>query len=343
MLRPAVLATNPLLPPARELLEEHFTLIENPGPNPWGQDELVRRCESVFGLLAFMTDRIDAGFLRRAPGLRVIACAFKGYDNIDLAACTEAGVWVTVVEDLLTVPTAELAVGLAIAVGRNVIPGNDLVKAGRFSGWRAHLYGKGLAGSCVSIAGVGRVGGAIARMVAGFAPSALRLYDREAPRLPDLPGIDVRRVDDRALFAEADFLFLALPLSEATRHFVDRHRLEWMKREAVLINVGRGSVVDESAIATALADGRLGGYAADVFSMEDWSEPNRPASIPSGLRDSHAGTVLTPHLGSAVRSVRERIELAAASSVVAVKDGRTPPGALNRPSATAPARAAEGA
>src|SRR5205085_9552568 len=113
-------------------------------------------------IMAFMPDRLDADLLDACPRLRIVAGALKGYDNFDHAACTKRGVWLTIVPDLLTVPTAELTIGLMIAVGRNILPGDRLVRTGTFRGWRAQLYGTGLEGSTVGIIGMGAVGRAIA-------------------------------------------------------------------------------------------------------------------------------------------------------------------------------------
>ena len=115
-----------------------------------------------------MTDQVDDTFLARCPRLRIVACVLKGYDNFDVAACSRRKVWLSVVPDLLTNPTAELAVGLTIALGRKVLAGDAYMRSGAFAGWRPHLYGTGLDGSTVGIVGFGAVGRAIARRLDGF-------------------------------------------------------------------------------------------------------------------------------------------------------------------------------
>src|SRR5262245_9589978 len=138
-------------------------------------------------MLAFMTDAVDRELLRCAPRLKVIACALKGCDNFDVDACTAADVWLTVVPDLLTVPTAELAVALTLALNRNLLAGDEQVRSGRFGGWRAALYGHGLHDADVGIAGLGHVGLAVAQRLKGF---GARLY-----------GFDQRAIDRAALVA----------------------------------------------------------------------------------------------------------------------------------------------
>ena len=115
-----------------------------------------------------MTDRVDMDLLDSSPNLKLIACALKGYDNFDLTACKARGVALTAVPDLLTAPTAELAVGLTLNLGRHLLSGDGLVRSGEFDGWRPQLYGTGLAGSTVGILGFGAVGRAVAQRLAAF-------------------------------------------------------------------------------------------------------------------------------------------------------------------------------
>lgn len=276
-------------------------------------------------MMGFMTDRVDERVLDGAAALQIVACALKGFDSYDVEACTRRGVWVSIVPDLLTEPTAELAVGLAISLGRHVRPADQWVRSGAFEGWRPTFYGTGLAGSLVAVVGLGQVGRAIVRRLAGFDCQILGVD-------PDPVGVD--GVTPAALVAavgRADYVFLAAPLTPRTRHFISRELLATARHGSLWINVGRGSVVDEDAIADALHAGAIGGYAADVFAFEDWSLPDRPSVIPKRLL-AHPATLFTPHIGSAVTTVRRAIEHRAADNIIAVLEGRTPPDAINRPS-----------
>lgn len=272
-------------------------------------------------MMAFMPDTVDEAFLASAPRLRIVACALKGFDNIDVAACGRAGVWVSIVPDLLTAPTAELAVGLAIALARHVRAGDGFVRSGAFAGWRPELYGTGLDGSTVGILGYGKVGRAIEARLAGFG-CAVAIHD---PACADASSTPLD-----ALLARADYLFAALPLGPGTRHLLDRRAVAKLKPGALLINIGRGSTVSEEAVADALAQGRLGGYAADVFEMEDWALPDRPRAIDQRLL-AHPRSLFTPHLGSAVERVRADIAMAAARNIADVLEGRRPRDAINEP------------
>lgn len=299
----------------------------NPNREPWPAHELLGRAQDAHALLAFMPDRVDQAFLDRCPELRIVACALKGADNFDVAACTERGIYVTVVPDLLTAPTAELALGLMIALGRNVIQGHDLVRAGRFRGWRPTLYGRGLDGSVVGILGMGAVGRAIAQRLGAFR-CALAYHDQRALPPRQEAELGLCRVEFGDLLARSDYLVLAVPLTQRTLHIIEAEALARMKPGALLINPARGSVVDEDAVLASLQSGHLGGYAADVFEMEDWARQDRPAAIDPRLY-AHPRTVLTPHLGSAVEQVRRDIAMSAASEIVACFKGERPPGAVN--------------
>ncbi|HKU98851.1 MAG TPA: phosphonate dehydrogenase [Vineibacter sp.] len=313
-----------------DALSRAGTVVGNQTDNALTQDELLRRCRDASALMAFMPERIDDAFLAACPRLRIVACALKGYDNFDVAACSRHGVWLTIVPDLLTAPTAELTIGLMIALARNVLPGDRLVRSGRFQGWRPILYGRGIDGSTVGLLGAGAVGKAVARRLAGF--RARLLYADATPLTPDQEDdLRLQRVTPDELSRLSDFVVLCLPLSERTRHLVDRGFLARLKPSAFLINTARGSLVDEDAVADALAAGTLAGYAADVFAMEDWALADRPDDVPDRLRSAIDRTVLTPHLGSAVDDVRRSIALQAAASVLECLRGEVPSGAVNQP------------
>jgi len=317
--RPRVVVSNRIYPETLAALGRFADTEANSGPEPWSGDELLARCREADGLLAFMTDRIDGPFLECSPPLRIIACALKGADNFDLAAARQRNVAVSVVPDLLTEPTAELAIGLLIALGRNIVAGDRFVRAGGFRGWRPNLYGVGLAGAKVGLLGLGQVGRAVARRLAGF---GCRLIGHE-PAAPPPP--EVLAVSFNELLSASDAIVLALPLTGQTRHLIGQEALAAIQPTALLVNVARGSLVDEAAVAEALEQERLGGYAADVFEMEDWALPDRPREISPRLL-AHPRTVFTPHLGSAVAETRRAIEAAAVDALEAFFAGRPVPG-----------------
>jgi phosphonate dehydrogenase len=328
MTKPRIVVTNQIFPETRALLEGYATLDVNPSDTPWPRDELIARAQDADGLMIFMTDMIDAAFIEACPRLRVIGAALKGYDNIDVDACTRAGVRVTIVPDLLTVPTAELAIGLMLALGRNILTGDRMIREHGFSGWRPTLYGSGIANATVGIWGFGLVGQAIAARLAAFNCSILAADDQQVAVPHHLEG-KVLMVDIDRVVGESDYLVLALPLTLTTQHLVNSAIIARMKPGSRIINPARGSLVDESAIADALEAGHLAGYAADVFECEDWARLSRPSVVEPRLRHVEARTVLTPHIGSAVTSVRREIELSAARSLIDAMTGRALRHAIN--------------
>jgi phosphonate dehydrogenase len=284
--------------------------------------------------IAFMPDRADEEALSLYPRLKLIAGALKGWDNFDLQACTRRGVWLSIVPDLLTEPTAELAIGLMIGLGRHVRQGDQHVRSGAFKAWEPRFYGVGLASARVGHVGMGAIGQAMAKRLKPF--GAVQRYVDPAPLASSAEatlGL-TREPQFDALLGWSDYLVLGAPLTRDTRHLIDATALAKIRPGCLLINPARGSLVDEAAVLAALESGRLGGYAADAFEMEDWALAQRPRAIAPALL-KHPATLFTPHLGSAVVTVRRAIERRAADNILDALSGRIPRDALN-PTASAP-------
>jgi phosphonate dehydrogenase len=325
-----VVVTHWIHPEVLDELGQACDVVANRTLDSLSRADLVKRARDARGILAFMPDRIDAEFLDQCSRLEIVAGAFKGFDNIDVDACTARGVWVTVVPDLLTEPTAELGVALLLSLGRRILEGDRTLRAGGYQGWRPILYGTGLSGRTVGIVGMGAVGQAVAARLAGF---SCRLLYHDSRSLPPERERDLHlgRASLAELLASSDHVLLALPLTPDTRMLINVRTLAGMKRGAFLVNLGRGSVVDEQAAASALLSGQLGGYAADVFACEDLSIPDRPTRIPPELLSHELRTVFTPHLGSAVHNARLAIARSAACSILDRFRGIDPVHAVNRP------------
>jgi phosphonate dehydrogenase len=325
--RPRVVLGHPVQAAALALLNGSCDVHVHDGESPLDVAPLNR----ATAVMAFMTERIDQSFLERSPQLEIVAGAFKGSDNIDVEACSRAGVWVTVCKSTLAEPTAELAFGLLLGLARRIPEGDALIRRGEFRGWRPRLYAPGLRGRTLGIVGMGSVGRAVAERAGPF---GLRLLYCDPVPLPESmeKRLGATRVNLESLIAQADILMPLLPLTPATRRLIDEATIARMPRGALIVNVARGSLVDEAGIARALRDGHLGGYAADVFAREDLSIPDRPGQVPEALLSDKSRTLLTPHLGSGVAWVREQIELEAAENILAALAGCAPPGAINTPS-----------
>jgi phosphonate dehydrogenase len=304
-------------------------LVPSAAEGVWPRARVAGLAASADGLIACMADTVDDAFLARCPRLRVVSATLKGYDNFDADACTRRGVWLTILPDLLTVPTAELALGLILGLTRQLGPADRYMRSGQFDGWRPQFYGTGLAGAAVGICGMGQVGRAAATRLRAF--GARILYCDQRPLADgEARELAATRLSLAGLLAASDVVLVLLPLTDATVHLLDAAALARMRPGAFLVNVGRGSVVDEQAVLAALQAGQLGGYAADVYEMEDWALAGHPAQIPPGLL-SHPRTLFTPHLGSAVDSVRRDMSLAAARQVEQALNGHRPDHAVNDP------------
>lgn len=330
MTKSRILITHWVHPEVIEYLAQTCEVVANAERTTWPRARVLELARDCDALMAFMPDSIDDDFLAQCPRLRIVAASLKGSDNFDIAACTRRGIWFTRVADLLTVPTAEIAVGLLLAVTRRLLEGDDHVRSGTFNGWRPQLYGAGLTGRTAGLIGMGAVGCALVERLAPFGLRFAYADPRPAPN--DLERSHaLERKTLPGLLAASDFVFPLVHLTAETLHLIDREALAHMKRGAFLINVGRGSVVDEGAVAESLATGHLAGYAADVFEMEDWALASRPREIHAALLADRARTFFTPHIGSAVDDVRLAIAMEAARNIVDALQGRTPAGAVNEP------------
>ena len=211
---------------------------------------------------------------------------------------------------------------MALGLGRRLRQADENVRSGAFQGWRPTLYGTGLAGATVGIYGAGAVGQAVAQRLLGFAPARTLYVDPQSldPQIED--KLNMRQADNlEDLLQACDFLFVCTPLNQSTFHAINRQSLSKAKPGLMLINISRGSCIEETAVADALESRQLAGYAADVFAFEDWIlEETRPASIHPRLL-SHPCTLFSPHLGSAVRSARQEIEQAATDEILRWKRG----------------------
>lgn len=329
-MKPKVVITSWVYPQTLDMLRPHCELVANESRERLSRKEIISRCRDAVAVMTFMPDSVDDAFLAECPQLRLVACALKGYDNYDVEACTRRGIWITNVPDLLTIPTAELTIGLLIALTRNVLQGDRFVRSGQFNGWRPMLYGAGLTGRTLGIIGMGAVGRAIAARLQGYEMELL--YSDPRPLSHELEARwGLRRVELGQLLSESDYVVPMVPYTPDTMHMINAASLSIMKQGAYLVNTCRGSVVDENAVADALASGKLAGYAADVFEMEEWVRPDRPQGIEKRLLIDTERTLFTPHIGSAVDSVRLAIEMEAATNIVQVLKGQVPQGAINQP------------
>lgn len=329
-MKPKVVLTHWVHPEIIDYLQSVAEVIPNITYDTLPRAEILDRAKNADALMAFMPDSIDETFLDACPKLKIVGAALKGYDNFDVDACTRRGIWFSIVPDLLTVPTAELTIGLLLGLTRHLIEGDRRIRESGFRGWRPELYGMGLTGRTLGIIGMGAVGRAIAKRLSSF-DMQLVYCDNIALTREQEQAWNARQVSLEELLCSSDFVVPMLPMTPQTLHLLDANTIGQMPRGSYLINACRGSVVDEQAVVDALRSGQLAGYAADVFEMEEWIRADRPTDIPHDLLANTAQTFFTPHLGSAVDTVRLEIERQAASNIVQVLTGQRPTGAINNP------------
>jgi glyoxylate reductase len=250
--------------------------------------------------------------LERFPDLRIVANYGAGYDLVDVEACRRRGVVVTNTPGVTSAATADLTLGLILAVRRRIAAGDAFVRSGHWgSGWADEpLTGDEVAGSTLGIVGLGRIGEAVARRARGFDMTVL--YTRRS--VVDDPAY--RPLEE--LLVESDLVSLHLPLTEETRGLIDAEHLALMRDGAALINTARGQIVDESALVAELVSGRLQA-GLDVFADEP--------KVPSELFDL-PNVVVTPHLGTATQATREAMTRVLVDNLLAVEAGESPPNAV---------------
>ncbi len=306
--KPILCLARPLpgLDPA--VLEERFELVAV--PRGAGRAALLAALRDVRTVILSYLDRVDAPLLDAAPQLRHVASYGVGVNHVDVEACRRRGVLVTNTPGVLTDATADHAMALLLAAARRVAEGDRTIRAG---GWTAidpaWMLGTEVSGKTVGVVGFGRIGQAFARRAAGFGMRILYA----GPRAVEFPGAERRPLE--ALLAESDFVSLHVPLTPATEDLISRERIALMRPGAILVNTARGQVVDDDALAEALAAGRLAAAGLDVFR----DEPRVP---PAYLRLENV--VLTPHLGSGSRETRTAMSRLVVEDVLRVARGEAP-------------------
>jgi lactate dehydrogenase-like 2-hydroxyacid dehydrogenase len=289
---------------------------------PLPAEELRAVAAGYDGLICLLTDRIDAELLAACPRLRVVANVAVGYDNIDVAAATRAGVAVTNTPRVLTEATADLAFALLLATARRVPEGDAFLREGQYTHWRVRQEQTGVDvhGATLGLFGLGQIGRAVARRARGFDMTVL-YHDVQPLPDEDEKALGVAYVPFEELLARSDFVSVHAPLTDTTRHRFDAAAFAAMKPTAMLINTARGPIVDEAALAAALRDGVIAGVGLDVYEREPEVDP-----LLLKLRER---VVLLPHLGSATGATRREMCRTAARNARDVLLGKRPENLVN--------------
>ena len=321
--RPHVLIARAVFPEVVDKLRQHFEVEANAADDIWPREELIRRLQGKQGVFTTGSERIDAELLAACPGLKICANMAVGYNNFDVPAMTAAGVLATNAPGVLTETTADMGFALLMAAARRVAEGEHYLRARKWDRWAYDmLIGQDVHGSTLGIIGMGRIGQAIARRGAlGF---GMKVIYHNRSRLPaaDEAAVGARYVSKEELLRTADHVVLVVPYSAESHHTIGAAELALMKPTATLVNIARGGIVDDAALARALREGRIAAAGLDVFEGEPKVHPDL-LTVPN--------VVLTPHIASATVPTRRAMANLAADNLIAFFDGRGPLTPVNQP------------
>ena len=306
--KPRILVTRAIFPQVIERLSDHFEVEANPTDELWDRAELLRRLQGKVGVFTTGVERIDAALLAQCPDLKICANMTVGYNNFDLDAMTAAGVLGTNAPDVLTETTADFGFALLMATARRVTESEHFLRAGQWTRWSYDMFsGAEVHGSTLGILGMGRIGQAIARRGAlGFGMQVI--YHNRSPLSAALEHeCKARYVSKQELLKTADHLVLVVPYSAAAHHSIGAPELALMKPTATLVNIARGGIVDDAALAQALKNRTIAAAGLDVFEGE-------PSVYPDLL--TVPNVVLTPHIASATEGTRRAMADLAVDNLV---------------------------
>ena len=321
MARPRVFVTQPIAESALARLRTVADIEVNPdGSRVLDKAKLVEAVKRCDILISLLHDIVDAEVLAANPNLKAVSSMNITQDRIDLAAATARGIPVTNIPAIVTDATADIGFGLLLAVARNIALGDRLFRSGVYPGAQSnHLAGAAVTGRTLGLVGFGRIGQAMARRGRGFDMTIIYADPRRLPADQERAlAAGYRSLDD--LLREADFVSLHPQLTPQTRHLISDQQFALMKPTAFIINTARGPVIDEVALVRALKESKIAGAGLDVYEHEPLVSPELTA-MPN--------VVLTPHLGSAVLSLREEMANVVVDNTIALIEGRPPASCLN--------------
>jgi glyoxylate/hydroxypyruvate/2-ketogluconate reductase len=310
-MKPKLLITRKVFPEVTRALSESFEVVGNPDDALWGPAELAQRIAGCQALFCTGSDRVDAALMSAAPELKIVATGSVGFNHVDLAYCRSHGIALTNTPDVLTAATADMAWTLLMAAGRRVSESERWLREGHWKRWAFDQFlGADFEETTLGIVGMGRIGSAVARRASGF--SMKLIYCNRSPA-PNERELGATRVPLDTLLSTADHVVLVLPYSPQTHHLIGARELALMKPTATLVNIARGGIIDDRALAAALRNGQIGAAGLDVFEGE-------PALASELLALSNV--VLTPHIGSSTLRTRLAMAMLAARNLLAWADGQ---------------------
>ncbi len=321
MNKPKILVARAVFPQIIELLQQHFEVEANQADETWTKAQLAERLRDKDGAFTTGSDRIDAEVLAACPKLKICANMAVGYNNFDIDAMTAAGVLATNAPDVLTETTADFGFALMMAAARRVTESEHYLRAGKWNKWSYDMFaGADIHGATLGILGMGRIGQGIAKRGAhGF---GMKVIYHNRSRLDAALEAECKAsyVSKEELLRTADHLVLVLPYSAESHHTIGAAELAMMKPTATLVNIARGGIVDDAALAAALRDKRIAAAGLDVFEGEPSVHPDL-LTVPN--------VVLTPHIASASLPTRLAMARLAADNLIAFFQGNKPLTPLN--------------
>ncbi|WP_108376053.1 D-glycerate dehydrogenase [Limnohabitans sp. T6-5] len=307
-MKPKILVACPIFEDVLAGLREHFDVTDNQAGESWSKSEWMARLSGHVGALTVGANPVDAQVLAANPQVRIVANMAVGYNNFDVPAMTVAGVLATNTPDVLTETTADFGFALLMATARRMAESEHYLRAGLWKNWRYDMFaGAEVHGSTIGIIGMGRIGQGIARRAAhGFGMKVI--YHNRSRLSPDLEAeCKASYMSKEALLKTADHVMLVVPYSAESHHTIGAAELAMMKPTATLVNIARGGIVDDAALATALREQRIAAAGLDVFEGEPAVHPDL-LTVPN--------VVLTPHIASATVKTRRAMAQLAADNLI---------------------------
>ncbi|OJI05107.1 D-glycerate dehydrogenase [Polynucleobacter sp. MWH-Adler-W8] len=319
--KPRILVARAIFPEALAKLEESYEVRSNQEDRIFSPEELQKELSGVVGALVAGSERIDANALMHAKDLKIVANISVGYNNFDVPAMTAAGVMATNTPDVLTDTTADFGFALLMATARRITESEHWVRAGQWDKWSIvnNPLGMDLHHSTVGIIGMGRIGQGIAKRALGFGMNVI-YHNRSHLSEADEKACGATYVSKEELLRTADHVVLVLPYSAESHHTIGAKEIALMKPTATLINIARGGIVDDAALAQALKEKRIFAAGLDVFEGE-------PKVHPELLKLNNV--VLAPHIASATEKTRRAMVDLAVDNLRAVLEGKKPPSLIN--------------
>lgn len=319
-MKPKILVTREVFDETIAFLKDHFDVDANQSDRLYAREELIAKLQGKDGVQTSSSDRIDGDLLDKCPGLKAVCNTAVGYNNIDVEACTRRGIMVTNTPGVLTDSVADYSMGMIIATCRRMTEGESYLRTGEWKGsFLKQLLGQDVHGATLGIFGFGRIGQAIARRARGFDMKILYHSRTRAAADAEMEA-HAEYVGKEDLLRRADVVLLILPYVPETHHFIGAKELAMMKPSAVLVNMARGGVVDDTALVEALKNKIIWAAGLDVYENEPKVNPGL-----MGLKN----VVLSPHIASASEPTRQAMAMMAARNLAAALSGRTPPNLLN--------------